>query len=99
MSVTDSRTATPPIEFTVKGDGTASFYGSGNAPTCTDFDLSFDEGLSVSLKVCTSDTRCGLKPSTGLRDHLTVSPAASLSYALLGCFHLSAAWHLPDSPG
>ena len=53
MSVTDSRTATPPIEFTVKGDGTASFYGSGNAPTCTDFDLSFDEGLSVSLKVCT----------------------------------------------
>ncbi|SDD75797.1 hypothetical protein [Glycomyces harbinensis] len=43
-------------QLTVEGNGTATFYTNGGGGDCDDFDLSFDEGLSVSLKVCTSDT-------------------------------------------
>lgn len=41
--------------LTVAGNGTASYYSSGSG-RCTDFNLSFDEGLAVSVEVCTADT-------------------------------------------
>jgi hypothetical protein len=40
--------------LTVAGNGTATYYSSGSG-RCTDFNLSFDEGLSAGVKVCTSD--------------------------------------------
>ncbi|SDD54405.1 hypothetical protein [Glycomyces harbinensis] len=43
-------------QLTVEGNGTATFYTAGGGDPCDDFNLSYSEGLSVSLKVCTSDT-------------------------------------------
>ena len=42
-------------QLSVEGNGTASFYTKGGGGVCDDFNLSFDEGLAVSIRVCTSD--------------------------------------------
>ncbi|WP_205327891.1 hypothetical protein [Glycomyces sp. YM15] len=41
--------------LTVEGNGTATYRSSGSG-RCTDFNLSFDEGLSASVEVCTAGT-------------------------------------------
>lgn len=41
--------------LTVAGNGTATYYSSGSGQ-CTDHNLSFDEGLAVSVEVCTANT-------------------------------------------
>jgi hypothetical protein len=45
--------------LTVSGNGTATYRSTGSGQ-CTDFNLSFDEGLSVSLVVCTAGTEDAL---------------------------------------